>query len=114
MTTRANAAAATGERLLAAAWEHFGSRPYEDVRLQDIARDAGVTAQTLYLRFRSKDDLLTAAYRWWGTQEIVARDAAQAGNVPEAVTISSHTTKHTVLPFSGCCLKKIDCLPFGT
>jgi AcrR family transcriptional regulator len=41
----------------------------------------------LYLGFGSKDDLLTAAYRWWGTQEIVARDAAQAGNVPEAVTI---------------------------
>ncbi len=87
MTTRANAAAATGERLLAAAWEHFGSRPYEEVRLQDIASDAGVTAQTLYLRFGSKDDLLTEAYRWWGTQEIAARDAAQVGNVPEAVAI---------------------------
>ena len=87
MTARADAAAATGERLLAAAWEHFGSRPYEEVRLQDVAGDAGVTVQTLYLRFGSKDDLLTAAYRWWGTQEMAARDVAQGRDVAEAVTI---------------------------
>ncbi len=87
MTARADAAAATGERLLAAAWEHFGSRPYEEVRLQDVAGDAGVTVQTLYLRFGSKDDLLTEAYRWWGTQETAARDAARGEGVAEAVTI---------------------------
>jgi AcrR family transcriptional regulator len=87
MTTRADAAAATRERLLAAAWEHFGSRPFEAVRLQDIASDAGVTVQTLYLRFGSKDELLLAAYRWWGTQEIAARDAAHGRDVAEAVTI---------------------------
>jgi AcrR family transcriptional regulator len=87
MTARADAAAATRERLLAAAWEHFGSRPYEEVRLLDVASDAGVTVQTLYLRFGSKDDLLSAAYQWWGTREIVARDAAQGRDVAEAVTI---------------------------
>ena len=87
MTARADAAAATGERLLAAAWEHFGSRPYEEVRLQDIASDAGVTVQTLYQRFGSKDDLLTEAYKWWGRQEIAARDAAHVGDVPAAVGI---------------------------
>jgi AcrR family transcriptional regulator len=87
MTARADAAAATRERLLAAAWEHFGSRPYEEVRLQDVAGDAGVTVQTLYLRFGNKDDLLTAAYRWWGTQEMAARNVAQGEDVAEAVTI---------------------------
>lgn len=87
MTARADAAAATRERLLAAAWEHFGSRPYEEVRLQDVARDAGVTVQTLYLRFGNKDDLLTEAYRWWGTKEMAARDAARGEEVAEAVTI---------------------------
>ena len=87
MTARADAAAATRERLLAAAWEHFGSRPYEEVRLQDVASDAGVTVQTLYLRFGNKDDLLTEAYRWWGTKEMAARDAARGEEVAEAVTI---------------------------
>ena len=87
MTARADAAAATGERLLAAAWEHFGSRPYEEVRLQDIATDAGVTVQTLYQRIGGKDELLTEAYKWWGTQESAARDAAQVGDIPGAVGI---------------------------
>jgi AcrR family transcriptional regulator len=87
MTTRADAAAATGERVLAAAWVHFGSRPYEEVRLQDIASDAGVTVQTLYQRFGSKDDLLVEAYKWWGKQEVAARDAAHVGDVPGAVGI---------------------------
>ena len=43
MTARADAAAATGERLLAAAWKHFGTRPYEEIRLREIAADALVT-----------------------------------------------------------------------
>jgi AcrR family transcriptional regulator len=87
MTTRATAAEATRERLLAAAWEHFGSRPYEAVRLQDTAGDADVTVQTLYLRFRNKDELLVAAYRWWGAQESAARDAAHGMSVPDAVSV---------------------------
>lgn len=87
MTNRAVAAEATGERLLAAAWDHFGSRPYEEVRLHDIATSAEVTVQTIYLRFRSKDELLTGAYRWWGAQESAARDAAQGMDTPEAVTV---------------------------
>ena len=58
MSARADAAAATGERLLAAAWNHFGTLPYEEVRLRAIAADAGVTEQTLFARFHSKDCLL--------------------------------------------------------
>jgi AcrR family transcriptional regulator len=87
MTARAEAAAATGERLLAAAWSHFASRPYEEVRLRDVATDAGVAVQTLHARFGSKDELLTAAYWWWGDQESARRDAATAGDVPEAVRV---------------------------
>ena len=66
MTARADAAAATGERLLAAAWKHFGSQPYEKVRLREIAAEALVTEQTLLARFHSKDELLTAAYSGGG------------------------------------------------
>jgi AcrR family transcriptional regulator len=87
MSARAEAAAATGERLLASAWSHFATCPYEQVRLREIAADAGVTVQTLHARFGSKDDLLAAAYLWWGEQEIERRDAAPPGNVREAVRI---------------------------
>ena len=85
MSARADAAAATGERLLAAAWKHFGTRAYEEVRLREIAADAGVTEQTLFARFHSKDELLTAAYRWWGMREMERRDAAPVDRLPDAV-----------------------------
>jgi AcrR family transcriptional regulator len=87
MSARADAAAATRERLLAAAWQHFASHPYEDVRLQEIAADAGVTAQTLHTHFGSKDQLLTAAYMWFGLREIALRDTAPAGDVNQAIEI---------------------------
>jgi AcrR family transcriptional regulator len=87
MSARADAAAATRERLLAAAWRHFASHPYENVRLQEIAADAGVTAQTLHTQFGSKDQLLTAAYAWFGEQEITQRDTAPAGDIHRAIKI---------------------------
>jgi AcrR family transcriptional regulator len=95
MTARAEAAAATGERLLMSAWSHFAGRPYEEVRLRDIAADAGVTVQTLHARFGSKDDLLGAAYLWWGDRETVRRDAAPAGRVGEAIAnVYDHYEAH--------------------
>jgi AcrR family transcriptional regulator len=95
MSARADAAAATGERLLAAAWMHFGTRPYDEVRLRDIAADALVTEQTLLARFHSKDELLAEAYRWWGTSEKSRRDAAPVGRFPEAVAnVFDHYEAH--------------------
>ena len=87
MSARADAAAATRERLLAAAWQHFARHPYEDVRLQEIAAEARVTAQTLHTQFGSKDQLLTAAYVWFGEQEIAQRDTAPTGDVHRAIEI---------------------------
>jgi len=85
MSARAAGAAATRERLLSAAWLHFASRPYEDVRLREIATDAAVSTQTLHTSFGSKQQLFTAAYMWWGQQVIAGRDAAPVGCVPEAI-----------------------------
>ncbi|MFI5037230.1 MAG: TetR/AcrR family transcriptional regulator [Solirubrobacterales bacterium] len=87
MKARAESAAATRQRLLAAAWQHFATRPYEDVRLRDIAADASVTVQTLHTSFGSKDRLLTAAFLWWGEQAITRRDTAPVGDVAEAIRI---------------------------
>jgi AcrR family transcriptional regulator len=95
MTARADAAAETGERLLAAAWKHFGTRPYEEVRLREIAADALVTEQTLLARFHSKDELLTEAYRWWAMSEKPRRDAAPVGRFREAVAnVFDHYEAH--------------------
>jgi AcrR family transcriptional regulator len=87
MAARAEAAAATGERLLAAAWRHFATRPYEEVLLREIATEAEVTAQTLHARFGSKEELFIAAYAWFGQQEISARPAVPAGDVSAAIAL---------------------------
>jgi AcrR family transcriptional regulator len=85
MVARAEAAAATQERILASAWQHFSDRPYEDVRLADVAADAGVTVQTLHSRFGPKDELFVAAWRWMTSSEEARRDSAPVGDVRAAV-----------------------------
>lgn len=86
MTVRAQAATATGERLLAAAWRHFATRPFEEVMLREIATEAQVTPQTLHARFGTKEELFSAAYAWFGSQEMAERPAAPTTEVPRAIT----------------------------
>lgn len=87
MTARADGAAATRERLLDAAWRYFAARPYEDVRLSEIAAEAKVTAQTLHTQFGSKEQLFTTVAMRWGLQEMARRDEAPVGQVREAIEI---------------------------
>jgi AcrR family transcriptional regulator len=87
MVARAEAAAATAERILASAWQRFSDQPYEDVRLADIAADAGVTVQTLHLRFGTKDELFVAAWTWMAAPEAAQRDSAPVGDVQTAVRV---------------------------
>src|SRR3954451_6711388 len=87
MRARAEAAAATEERLLAAGWRQFTERPYDDVRLTDVAAQAGVTVQTLHARFGRKDELFVAVWRWWAGPQGVSRDTAPVGDVRAAVRV---------------------------
>ena len=48
------------QRILDAAAQLFGRRPYHEVRMDDIAAQAGVAKGTLYLRFKTKEDLYLA------------------------------------------------------
>lgn len=81
MVARAEAFAASGERMLSVAWKRFCERPYEQVRLADIAADAGVTVQTLHSRFGAKEDLFVAAWRWFVRPQGVRRDRVAVGDV---------------------------------
>jgi AcrR family transcriptional regulator len=87
MVARAEAAAATRDRILAAAWKRFSNRAYEHVRLADIACDAGVSEQTVYSRFGTKDELFVAAWVWAIGPEGTRRDRAPVGDVQEAVRL---------------------------
>jgi AcrR family transcriptional regulator len=57
-TARAEAAAATRERILDVATEQFLARYYDEVTLAGIGREAGVTQQTVINHFTSKEGLL--------------------------------------------------------
>jgi AcrR family transcriptional regulator len=60
-TARAAAATATRERILDVATEHFLQRYYDEATLAAIAREAGVSQQTVINHFTSKEGLLEAA-----------------------------------------------------
>jgi AcrR family transcriptional regulator len=60
MTARAVAAEQTAARTIDAMLERFGRLPYDQIRLDDVAADAGVTVQTVIRRFTSKAGLMRA------------------------------------------------------
>jgi AcrR family transcriptional regulator len=59
-TARAEAAEATRRRILDAFERRFNGGWYDEVHLHDVAREAGVTVQTVIRRFGGKDGLLGA------------------------------------------------------
>src|SRR5512138_2729410 len=55
-------AAGKREAILRAAIRVFARHGYFNAQVADIAREAGVAAGTVYLYFRSKDDLLVSIF----------------------------------------------------
>src|SRR4051794_1329308 len=77
MQARAEAAAATAERILDAAVEVFWEQPAPQVPLEEVARRAGVTKQTVLRRFGNKAALMAAA-----VERATDRARAERGDVP--------------------------------
>jgi AcrR family transcriptional regulator len=61
MTARSAKAEATRERICESVMELYRDRPIEDFTLDDVARSAGTTVQTVLRAFKSKDNLIVAA-----------------------------------------------------
>src|SRR5881227_2604289 len=61
------------DAILRAAIDVFAERGYFNAQVADVARVAGVAAGTVYLYFRSKDDLLISIF------ERTMRDALSEG-----------------------------------
>src|SRR5215469_17243478 len=51
------------ERIVAVAMRHFAERGYEGVRIEEVAREAGVAKGAVFGYFTSKDGLFLAAYQ---------------------------------------------------
>src|SRR2546423_6089181 len=70
---RRSAAAPKRDLILRAATDVFASRGFFNAQVADVARAAGIAAGTVYLYFRSKDDLLVSIF------ERTMRDALAEG-----------------------------------
>src|SRR5215470_5529524 len=67
------------ERILLAAEVVFGRHGFFAARVSEIAKEAGVADGTIYLYFKSKDDLLISLFEQRMTQVNVALKDAIAG-----------------------------------
>lgn len=87
MVDRAKSAAATGERILDAAVEVFWELPGEQISLDEVARRAGVSVQTVIRRFGGRDALFAAAAERELARVRQQRDEAPVGDVAAAVRV---------------------------
>src|SRR5436305_623058 len=87
MVARAASTAATGERILDAAVELFWEAPSDDLLLDEVARRAGVTVQTVIRRFGGKDGLFAAAAEREADRVRAQRDEAPADDLAGAVRV---------------------------
>jgi TetR/AcrR family fatty acid metabolism transcriptional regulator len=67
------------DAILRAAIDVFAERGYFNAQVADIARGAGVAAGTVYLYFRSKDDLLISIFEKTMRERLAEGRAAVAG-----------------------------------
>ncbi len=80
--TRARRAAPRGDKrdvILRAAIHTFARSGFFSAQVADVARNAGVAAGTVYLYFRSKDDLLVSIFERVMSEAIADGRAALAG-----------------------------------
>lgn len=90
-TARAAAAAATRERILDVATEQFLERYYDEVTLAAIAKQAGVSQQTVINHFKSKEGLLEVAVERLGARPTAAATSTTPSRASSATTSSAAT-----------------------
>ncbi|QDP20262.1 TetR/AcrR family transcriptional regulator [Sphingomonas xanthus] len=73
-SARALAAEETGERILDAFAAELRQNWFDEIKLEDVARDAGVTVQTVIRRFGGKEQLLAAVHDRMGAQILQRRE----------------------------------------
>lgn len=85
MTSRADDAERTGQRIVDAMVQRFATLPYGRIRLEDIAADAGVTVQTVLRRFDSKSALLVKTVERELGRIVASRAAISGASTRETI-----------------------------
>jgi TetR/AcrR family transcriptional regulator, fatty acid metabolism regulator protein len=70
------------ETILRAAAKVFAQSGYFNAKVADVAREAGVADGTVYLYFKSKDDLLTSIFDW-AMGEFISRARVELAEAAE-------------------------------
>lgn len=78
---------ATGERILDSAAAVFWERPSDEISLDEVARRAGVTVQTVIRRFGGREGLFAAAAERETRRVAAQRALAPVGDVAAAVRV---------------------------
>lgn len=80
----------THRKILESAFRLLTERGYHGVSLEEVARDAGLSRQAVYLHFKSKSDLLVATAQFLdaqvGTEELL-RPTSEAKDAVEALDL---------------------------
>lgn len=98
MTARAEDAERTRDRIIDAMLRRYAASPYDQVRVEDIAADAGVAAQTVLRRFGSKAGLMVAMVERELGRITAARAAiAGAGAATVIDALADHYEKYGTL-----------------
>lgn len=85
MSLRAKGVAENERRILESAQRLFLERPYDQVRLEDVAAAAGVSAPTVIHRFGSKEALVLASARAGSERVRQQRGEVLAGDLAGAI-----------------------------
>jgi AcrR family transcriptional regulator len=88
MRARADAVEATRERIARAALARFIADPYETVTITAVAKDAGVSHQTVLNHFASKEGLFTAATERFGADVMKLRGERDGHDAASAVALA--------------------------
>jgi AcrR family transcriptional regulator len=83
---RAEAAEATGRRITDAFVARAQTEWFDEIKLESLAQDAGVTVQTLIRRFGGKDGVVDAASEGFGI-DVMAQRKCERGDVRKAVEV---------------------------
>jgi TetR/AcrR family transcriptional regulator, fatty acid metabolism regulator protein len=81
-------------RILEAAVRVFASKSFYTATVAEIAREAGIADGTIYLYFKSKDDLLISWFEWRMEQVVADLEKAIAGVDTAAARLEAFITAH--------------------
>lgn len=84
-------------RILEAAEKAFARRGFYNARISEIASEAGVADGTIYLYFKSKDDLLISWFEWRMERVVADLAAAIAGRATAAAKLEAFIETHLAM-----------------